>query len=61
MDNFLVIERAEPFKVSIDIKIASFFKTKQILKCCKEQPKDDDKDFKETLLIDEVLEAENNG
>ena len=60
-DELLKIEKAEPFQVAPNITFEARLKAKGIIALGKEKQKDDDKDFKETLLIDEVLEAENNG
>ena len=60
IDETLKIAITEPLKVDLSVKLATFLRTKKVIKLGKEKV-DDDKDFKETLLIDEVLEAENNG
>ncbi len=61
MDNVLKIEKTKPLKVDLGIKIKSFLKSKKIIKSAKQIDADaSNKDFKETLLIDEVLEAEEN-
>lgn len=57
----LKIATVEPFKVDTLIKLKSFILCNKAIKFGKEKSDPADKEFKETLLIDEVLEAEDNG
>lgn len=54
LDKELKIENAKPLKINNIIKLKSIFKTKNILK----KEYEEDKDFNETILVDEILEAE---
>jgi len=54
LDDELKISNAPELKINNIIKIKSIFGTKNILK----KEIKEDKEFNETILIDEVLEAE---
>lgn len=58
MDNLLLIENNEPFKLNFMTRIGFLKEKHKFNKAIKEKPKQSD--FKETLIIDEILEAEDN-